>query len=226
MSVDPVAKLHAAVQSAKSADDLLSALRDYYIAAMANADGYIATSKVVTDCRAGCSFCCYLRVGVRAHEAFVIADFVRANFSPNELQSLIGRLQEHVVQTSPLSEGEHIGTNFKCPMLVDSKCSVYPVRPLACRGYHSLAVSSCRYSFENPRDTIERRPSDPTLDSLWEMMAGRCHGIYELEGYDSKSYELGFAVLQALTNPAAKKRWKKGKKAFPRPSGFAENRQP
>ena len=215
MSVEPDAKLHATVRSARSGDDLLKAPHDYYIAAMANADGYVAAKNVVTDCRAGCSFCCYLRVGVRAHEAFVIAELVQARFAPTVLQSLFERLQDHVAQTSSLSEEEHFKTNFKCPMLVDSKCSVYAVRPFACHGYHSLDVRSCEYSFKNPHDTLERRPTDPTLDSLWKMIAGRCNGIYEFEGYAREFYELGFAVLQALTNPAAEKRWRKCKKAFP-----------
>ena len=38
--------------------------------------------------------------------------------------------------------------------------------------------------------------------------------VFAVSGYDQTGYELGTALLEALTNPKCWKRWKKKKKAF------------
>lgn len=39
-------------------------------------------------------------------------------------------------------------------------------------------------------------------------MSGQAHGVFEASGFDRQSYELGTALLAALENPAAVKRWR------------------
>lgn len=204
-----------AIQEAKKPEDFQRALANYYKAADANTAECVSRTDAQLACREGCAFCCYLRVGVRAHEVFLIADFVRNHFSLSEQADLISRLRQHVARVSRMTEIEHQTTNVPCPLLDGVRCSVYSVRPFACRGYHSLNVSSCAYSFEHPQDTVERRPTDPRLEGSWQMMCGLAHGVYESEKYDGNAYELGAALLEALTNPATARRWRDGKKAFP-----------
>jgi hypothetical protein len=40
------------------------------------------------------------------------------------------------------------------------------------------------------------------------------HSVFAASGYDQAAYELGTALLEALTNPKSWHRWKKKKKAF------------
>ena len=47
---------------------------------------------------------------------------------------------------------QRVCTKTACPLLVDDECSAYPVRPIACRVYHSLDLSDC----EAPLDDEDR----------------------------------------------------------------------
>ena len=42
-----------------------------------------------------------------------------------------------------------------CPFLEAGKCTVYEVRPIACRGYSSYSVEDCREDFEHPGTGVE-----------------------------------------------------------------------
>ncbi len=42
-----------------------------------------------------------------------------------------------------------------CPFLEAGKCTVYEVRPIACRGYSSYSVEDCREDYEHPGTGVE-----------------------------------------------------------------------
>ena len=42
-----------------------------------------------------------------------------------------------------------------CPFLVAGECTVYEVRPIACRGYSSYSVEDCREDYEHPGTGVE-----------------------------------------------------------------------
>lgn len=202
------------IKSASKPADYHSALSTYYLSCDSNARGYVDERKPKIECRLGCDYCCYLRVGVRAHEVYLIANYVEKLFSEADKASLIDRLKTHWDKVSGLTRMEHITTNVACPLKNGTQCSVYPVRPLSCRRYHSSDLQSCKYSFENPLDDSETRDKDPDLEILWAGMTEMLHQVYEELGYDSLNYELGMALLEAFQNPKSEKRWRGKKKAF------------
>ena len=85
-------------------------------------------------CKKGCSHCCNIALTLTQGEADAIG---RA----------IGR---EVVQMPEASEesmwkGVNSRIEYKgvpCPFLVDHKCSIYAIRPVACRAHHSLDIDS------------------------------------------------------------------------------------
>src|SRR5205085_4946449 len=139
----PVDQLHREVRAARSADALIESLWRYWNWATANADVYLKSAKPKLDCGAGCAFCCHLRVGVRAHEAFAVAEHIQKTFDSGELERLLERLRFHVEKTSKMTLQEHFQTSVECPLLMNNQCSIYERRPFACRRYHSLDVRSC-----------------------------------------------------------------------------------
>ena len=208
----PDTKLIHAIGSAKKTADLLSALGKYYRAAESVASEHASADSRALACREGCAFCCHLTVGARAEEVLLIADFVRSHFSPGQQSALIDRLCKHASIVSPLNTSERRG--IPCPLLDGSRCSVYSVRPLVCRAYHSLDVSSCENSFHHPTDPPERRPTIGELESAWCTMMDLARLAFSERGYDTTDYELGSALLEALTKPATSRRFFRRTKAF------------
>jgi len=174
-------------------DQLLPILTD----ADANASEYTATNSVTLACREGCDYCCYLRVDISYHEASFIVEYIRDNFTEKQIADLRGQLKKHVDLVDDMTAEQHEATNVQCPLLVDSRCSVYPARPINCRAYTSLDVQSCEYSFNNPHDMNEKRPTDPRLDDFW------AHAKRQIQNLGSGSYgqdlfELGWILLSQL----------------------------
>lgn len=200
------------IQRAKSGRDLNAATRGFYSAADVNAGGAANASGLKFDCRDGCALCCVFRVMVRAHEVFVIAEHINESFSAADREALLQRLQAHQARVKSMSADEHKATNVPCPLLVNSRCSVYRVRPFGCRSHHSYDVSVCQYSHDNPRDLEFPGARHPEYLALWMTMSAHAHGAFESAGFDDAEYELGGALLAALLNPASVKRWRDRKK--------------
>jgi len=210
----PPEQLKADVSRASKPEQMASALRRAYTAIDAHTDHYIAEHAVALDCCPGCSLCCYLRVDAKAHEVLAIAHFVHTRFTPAEREQLIGRLRAHSERVAPLSYPEHMATNVVCPLLVDGRCTVYAMRPFGCRRHQSQRVSACQYSYDHPEDLAFPSSRHPGLFMAAMQAEQSLQAVYPHLGYDSVGYELGTALLEALTNPKSWRRWKTHKKTF------------
>src|SRR5580698_4448990 len=65
-------------------------------------------------CRAGCTWCCYFTVDVRAAEVFRILDFVERLFTPTEKAQIYGEVRANSAELRRLVEGERVTRNLKC----------------------------------------------------------------------------------------------------------------
>jgi len=110
---------------------------------------------VAPSCKPGCFECCSQHILMNPAEAHALAQFIRRNFSPAEISGLRQRTQRWHAQDeirlgrSPapaLSESADLYCcALFCPLLVEDKCSAYPVRPVICRTHFvSSHPSSCR----------------------------------------------------------------------------------
>jgi Fe-S-cluster containining protein len=209
--LDPGQELLLRLRKDKTQGAVQRATQQYLSAADTNADGYVKSKGLSLACRQGCALCCVFRVHVRAHEVFAILNYVEANFSADEKSALLVRLENHAARIAPMTRKEHETTNVPCPLLVDSKCSIYPVRPFGCRSHHSLDLAACQYSYDHPQDSAFPNAGNPEYRMLWHQMAAYAHGAFEGAGFDKQEYELGTAILAALKNPASARRWRDGK---------------
>lgn len=75
-------------------------------------------------CKAGCTACCFIDVDVSGDEAGVIIDYCRENNIEIDREYLTKQAAVGRKSYSDLS---------KCFFLKDNLCSIYPVRPIACR---------------------------------------------------------------------------------------------
>lgn len=99
------------------------------------------------DCQRGCDYCCHLPVETSRAEATRALEFARENLSAEAFRRLKHRIRE-AAAAYPLSPRRPPAKNPSCPLLEDAACLVYPVRPLACRGWNSSDAAACRAAFE------------------------------------------------------------------------------
>ena len=89
-------------------------------------------------CRKGCSHCCHIAVAINQGEAALIGRKLGIKPARPENRALEGR--EKFADKLPL------GYDNPCPFLKDNECSIYDVRPLACRTHFNMDVDAelCR----------------------------------------------------------------------------------
>lgn len=183
-----------------------------------------SSSRLHIDCKSGCSYCCHYHVYVTPLEVFAIVESVQR--MPRERQMAIEKsLRAYCDQVKGWGAHKHIHTNIACVFLEAGSCSIYDVRPLACRRHHSADVGVCKRTFDDPTSP-EQAPQDATrvtASRATEILFGMAHGHEQL---DCDSYELHAALLEALTNKACFRRWKSGKAAFPSVADRASKQSP
>jgi Fe-S-cluster containining protein len=184
-------------------------------------DGRIACAPDVGTlaCRAGCTWCCYFSVDVRAVEVFSILDFVERTFTVEEKARVYAEVRANATALKNLAESERVKRNVKCPFLNDGRCTIYTARPQTCRNYHATNVAGCRQSYEDP----ENLDIDPDF-APWVYQAGTAHvdafsTAMRDAGYDVSAYELNCALDAARSDPAARERFDSKLRPFTQLSG-------
>jgi len=175
----------------------------------------VAGHGVVLACASGCAHCCHLRVQVQPAEAFALAAWLRRHLDPAGLARVIARLEKNVARTRELGEEARKRTNLACALLDEQgRCGAYEARPAQCRRCHSTDVSPCKAFHDDPtRDDLESAMHDAVAHNADVIITQARHAARDA-GLDDTPVEMNHALLQALTNPKAWRRWRDGKK-FP-----------
>jgi len=165
-------------------------------------------------CRAGCTWCCYFTVDVRAAEVFSILRFVERSFTPDERARVHAEVRANRLVLKDLGEDQRATRNVKCPFLNEGRCTVYPVRPQTCRNYHATNAAGCQQSYEEP----ENQEIDPDF-APGVYQAGGAHveavsSAMSDAGYDVNVYELNCALDAALSDTGARVRFESRLKPF------------
>jgi hypothetical protein len=164
-------------------------------------------------CRKGCAWCCYLQVPVSAPEVLRITHFLRQTLSPDELEAVRARVVALDEQTRGLTARQRLAVGLPCALLAGHACSVYPVRPLACQGWHSIDARACRRNVEHPEADVAI-PQYPAYVGVTDgLRDGLQAGLAEL-GLQEDQLELTAALRIALDLPDAAERWLAGEPVF------------
>ncbi|MEJ0038981.1 MAG: YkgJ family cysteine cluster protein [Gammaproteobacteria bacterium] len=158
-------------------------------------------------CGAGCSWCCYFTVDVRAVEVFRILDFVEQSFTAEEKARVYAEARANRAVLESLDEEARMTRNLKCPFLSGGRCGIYTARPQSCRNYHATNAAGCQQSYEDPGNL----DIDPDF-APYVYQAGGAHveafsTAMGDAGYDVGAYELNCALDTALSDPAARGRF-------------------
>jgi Fe-S-cluster containining protein len=170
--------------------------------------------KVPIACSRGCSYCCNLRVQVQPYEAFTLAAWLKRNFEAKRLAEVVARLKANVERTRELGEERRKRTNIPCALLgPDGACTAYEARPAQCRRYHSMDVTPCRAFHDSHDETIEAAMHSAVAHNADVIITQGRHAV-RAAGLDDASADMNEALLEALENPKAWRRWRDGKKPF------------
>jgi hypothetical protein len=101
-------------------------------------------------CRTGCAWCCHVLVAVAAPEALSIAGYLQREIPAERTATLSAAIAELDGLVRGLDADERAVRQLPCAFLVESKCAIYPVRPVLCRGWNSLDVVACRENYRQP----------------------------------------------------------------------------
>jgi Fe-S-cluster containining protein len=172
-------------------------------------------------CKSGCDHCCYQSVGVTPPEALAIWRHLTATLSAAELAALAARIAEVHEQTRRMTSGERFSPEHPCPFLAEGCCSIYEVRPLACRGMNALDAGECATRLRDPDARAAFLAGGPGGRSFMEpiraahaVSAGLQIGLSELYQLDMRPLELSAAMHALFSGPESADGWVDGGRTF------------
>lgn len=165
-------------------------------------------------CKAGCSYCCYYKVEVKAHEVLLIHAHLQKSAPAVLREQILASAKANAELIQTLTAKEHLATNIKCPFLVDNQCSIYEVRPFRCRSFHSLQLEACEASYANPSDFSIATELIQGVSHFSDALSQGFEAATMDAGFDHRTYDLNTALLEVHQDATVEKRYKRGKKAF------------
>ena len=176
----------------------------------------LAGHAVEVACKPGCGLCCHMRVEAMPAESFHLAAWLRRHLAPVLMETVLAKLRHNVAVTAALGGAEERKrANIACALLDDSgRCIAYEARPAQCRRYHSTRLATCERSHAHPEDLgLESAVHSPSAHN-GAVIVAQARRAQDAAGLDAAPRDLNVALLEALVNPKAWRRWRDGKKAF------------
>lgn len=135
-------------------------------------------------CRPGCALCCTINVGALGVEGAAAAGYLRRALGPARAGDRAAALLRFHDRVRWLEDAERIRERLRCPFLDEAqRCSIHPVRPLACRAITSVDPEACRQALADragedgdgtvPMDVLQRALYEAALEALTSALAAR-----------------------------------------------------
>jgi Fe-S-cluster containining protein len=164
-------------------------------------------------CKKGCFWCCFLQVKATPLEVMCVADYLHARLKPEELSKLQQRLVTTDEKTRGTNGRQRVCAQVLCPLLVGGECLAYPVRPIACRVYHSLNLADCKALLNDVSSSVTVHQAISRMSM--GIFAGLTVGLRTV-GLQTCLLELIAGLRIAMEEPGSglMKTWLSGEPAF------------
>jgi hypothetical protein len=163
-------------------------------------------------CKAGCTFCCELRVEVTALEAVAIWGELAAG--GNEF--VARNVTDTAPRTQNLDDERRRQARIPCGLLREGNCATYASRPYACRGMYSMSAVECQaVMLAPPRAPLPVIRSPAVPRALAGIFFVGINAALKDKRLQNDTLELNSAVAALIARPAALDDWLEGKKVFP-----------
>lgn len=172
-------------------------------------------------CRKGCSHCCHQSVMVTAPEVIHAAKFLHDNLTEKEVARLRDLVAARARQGDGLDNHERMDERLPCAFLMDEICSIYPVRPLQCRGGFSEDAEYCRNLLEN-REETQTALTNGDIEGKYLLLPKMLYdsaqigmaGALSKDGLNSQPLDLNAAMTIALGDRNVAEKWLRGWPVF------------
>ncbi len=209
------AEARAAFAGARDGERLEAAVVRFHRRLDEVIDASLAGHAVKIACTRGCSFCCSLQVQVQPHETFTLAAWLRRHSSAARLAEVLSKLRANAAKTVEMGDAARKRSNLACALLGDDgACTAYEARPAQCRRFHSTRLAVCKASYANPADDSVESPAHPVVTHNADVIITQAQHAVRDAGLDATPMDMNLALLEALDNPRALRRWRDGKKPF------------
>jgi Fe-S-cluster containining protein len=170
-----------------------------------------AAADAKIQCRSGCTFCCHQNVDVTIPEAILVALRLGDEADPRRAATL-----EAAEMFTGLDDEARIATGRPCPMLVSERCSVYEVRPLACRSFTSPDAANCQTALDSLKGGkgVIRADVYAVLQFLCNGEQAATLGICRDLGLQAAIVDLTQTVAAIIRDPKLIERWAAGEQVF------------
>ncbi len=194
-----------------SGDDFAGAVRSFYSGRNFSFDAQAAhLSPAAVGCRKGCHACCHQMVICYPFEVFPLAAVLSAR-APVDLAPTLAAF--HAQLDLPLTPAARYGLRFPCPLLSAGRCSVYDVRPMACRALYSASREACDNALAGLGGDVPYIVEPSVMAAAFNQ--GIASAIHKKRGLDIEFVEMGGALLTALADvDAAFELWQRGGTPF------------
>jgi hypothetical protein len=166
-----------------------------------------STKEINVACGKGCAHCCHTWVSAPAPEILFLAKRILRGEGSSAKRIPIAHLR-----TKNMDPPSRMRTPLPCPLLDGDICSVYPLRPIACRFASSANAAICAR-------TLIQGGSEPIPTPVVHL---RGRGGYQIAlaialksaGLPHHFYEFNAAMTRALETSDAESSWLSGEDVF------------
>ena len=165
-----------------------------------------AQIKQPAACAKGCSHCCRTLITATVPEILRLARAIKSE------KEVVKRVLDAAARSKGIPQSAPNSTRVVCPILEESLCSQYAVRPMVCRSLLSGSLAACVWIFEE--DAPEAIPFVPPSADIRAYVLLMLQAALRLAGLPYQHYELSKGLAAALTQDDAEARWLAGAPVF------------
>lgn len=165
-------------------------------------------------CAVDCAACCYLPVAATPLEVLALAEWWQAHADSSEQAILNQRLTTHIQTTACDTRSDRQRLRVACPLLAGTRCTVYSLRPITCRGWNSLSRLSCDADYANPAQQLTTPIHSGQMLLASHVLEGLRAGANQL-GLEHRLLDFARGLERALIDPTSmRNRWLAGEPVF------------
>jgi Fe-S-cluster containining protein len=154
-------------------------------------------------CAPGCATCCTVNVATLPIEGAAAAAFLRKRLPQREVRARAAALLEFHDRVRWREDGERIRGRLACPLLDErGRCSIHPVRPLACRGLSSLDPGDCRRAVADPEEHAGAVRMNLLQKALYDEAIAALAEALRARGLDARCRDVSGMTGVFLADPA------------------------